>query len=164
MDFCPSPFPLQGHLSSWQGRKNTAHFGKMEKTLQFHPGWLCVLGMQAVSAIVRLEHVPLAFSLSLLLSPSHSMQQTPPGAPTFGRSLISEHSSLICSLQPGCAARSAGWGSAAAGSSSHLLLGKWELAGPSSQPCAAAQPGQRDPCCPWSVKNAVHFPAGFSKV
>lgn len=95
----------------------------MEKTLQFHPGWLCVLGMQAVSAVARLEHVPLAFSLSLLLSPSHSMQQTPPGAPTFGRSLISEHSPLICSLQPGHAARSAGWGSAAAGSSSHLLLG-----------------------------------------
>lgn len=39
--FYPSPCPLQGHFRSWQGRKNTGHFRKMEKTLQL-PSWLAV--------------------------------------------------------------------------------------------------------------------------
>lgn len=106
--------------------------------------------MQAVRSGARLEHVPVAFSLSLLPSLSHSTQQTPPGAPAFGRSLISEHSPLICSLQPGRAARSADWGPAAAGSSSHLLLGSGSSLDPAPIPCAAAWPGHRDPCCLWS--------------
>lgn len=137
--FYPSPFHLQGHLSSWQGRKSTAHFGKMEKTFQFHRGWLGVLGMQAVRCGARLEHVPLAFSLSLLPSPSHSTQQTPPGA--FGRSLISEHCPLICSLQPGLL-HGVLAGDLQLLAAAPICCWQWELAGPCPSPCAAAQPGQ----------------------
>lgn len=43
--------------------------------------------MQAVQSGARLEHVPLAFSLSLLPCPSRSTRQTPPGAPAFGGAL-----------------------------------------------------------------------------
>lgn len=43
--------------------------------------------MQAVRSGARLEHVPLAFSLSLLPCPSRSTRQTPPGAPAFGGAL-----------------------------------------------------------------------------
>lgn len=66
-----------------------------------------------------------------------------------------EHSPLICSLQPGCAARSADWGPAAAGSSSYRLLGNGSSLDPPPSPCAAAQPGERDPCCFWSVPSTA---------